>query len=109
MSATDQLNDVRLDGNNSEPRLVLDLDLSEAQALRAWLLETEVNGLSALDTPVVSTALAKLGRAVDTAQATINIRREFQQAGVNLAHWSDEQVLELGRRIAEAARPILGS
>jgi hypothetical protein len=39
---------------------------------------------------------------------TINIRREFQQAGVNLAHWSDEQVLELGRRIAEAARPILG-
>lgn len=109
MSATDQLNEMRLDGNNNEPRLVLDLDLSEAQALRAWLLETEVNGLSALDTPVVSTALAKLGRAVDTAQATINIRREFQQAGVNLAHWSDEQVLELGRRIAEAARPILNS
>jgi hypothetical protein len=78
MSATDQLNELRLDGNNNEPRLVLDLDLSEAQALRAWLLETEVNGLSALDTPVV-----------------------------NLAHWSDEQVLELGRRIAEAARPIL--
>jgi hypothetical protein len=109
MSATDQLNEMRLDGNNNEPRLVLDLDLSEAQALRAWLLETEVNGLSALDTPVVSTALAKLGRAVDTAQATINIRREFQQAGVNLAHWSDEQVIELGRRIAEAARPILNS
>ena|ERR1700733_289521 len=107
MSATDQLNELRLDGNNNEPRLVLDLDLSEAQALRAWLLETEVNGLSALDTPVVSNALTKLGRAVDTAQATINIRREFQQAGVNLAHWSDEQVLELGRRIAEAARPIL--
>jgi hypothetical protein len=109
MSAIDQLNESRADGNNNEPRLVLDLDLIEAQALRAWLLETEVNGLSALDTPVVSTALAKLGRAVDTAQATVNIRREFQQAGVNLAHWSDEQVLELGRRIAEAARPILGS
>jgi ABC-type glycerol-3-phosphate transport system substrate-binding protein len=42
-----------------------------------------------------------------STEATINIRREFQQAGVNLAHWSDEQVLELGRRIAEAARPIL--
>ena len=106
MSVTDQLNE-SLNGNNNEPRLVLDLDLIEAQALRAWLLETEVNGLSAQDTPVVSTALAKLGRAVDTAQATINIRREFQQAGVNLAHWSDEQVIELGRRIAEAARPIL--
>jgi hypothetical protein len=37
----------------------------------------------------------------------VNIRREFQQAGVNLAHWSDEQVLELGRRIAEAVRPVL--
>jgi hypothetical protein len=109
MSAIDQLNESRLDGSNNEPRLVLDLDLSEAQALRAWLLETECGGLSALDTPIVSSALAKLGRAVDTAQATINIRREFQQAGVNLAHWSDEQVLELGRRIAEAARPILGS
>jgi hypothetical protein len=107
MSAIDQLNDSHLEGNNAEPRLVLDLDLLEAQALRAWLLETEVNGLSAMDTPVVNTALAKLGRAVDTAQATINIRREFQHAGVNLAHWSDEQVLELGRRIAEAARPIL--
>ena len=107
MSVTDQLNDSRVDGNNNEPRLVLDLDLVEAQALRAWLLETELNGVSAADTPVVNAALAKLARAVDTAQATVNIRREFQQAGVNLAHWSDEQVLELGRRIAEAVRPIL--
>lgn len=108
MSATDQLNDSRVDGNNNEPRLVLDLDLIEAQALRAWLLETELNGASAADTPVVNAALAKLARAVDTAQATVNIRREFQTAGVNLAHWSDEQVLELGRRIAEAVRPVLG-
>jgi hypothetical protein len=108
MSATDQLNDSHVDGNsNNEPRLVLDLDLIEAQALRAWLLETELNGTAATDTPVVSSALAKLARAVDTAQATVNIRREFQQAGVNLAHWSDEQVLELGRRIAEAVRPVL--
>ena len=107
MSATDQLNDSRENGNNNEPRLVLDLDLIEAQALRAWLLETELNGASAADTPVVNTALAKLARAVDTAQATVNIRREFQTAGVNLAHWSDEQVLELGRRIAEAVRPVL--
>ena len=107
MSATDQLNDSRVDGNNNEPRLVLDLDLIEAQALRAWLLETELNGTAATDTPVVNSALAKLARAVDTAQATVNIRREFQQAGVNLAHWSDEQVLELGRRIAEAVRPVL--
>jgi hypothetical protein len=107
MSATDQYNESRVDGQGNEPRLILELDLSEAQALRAWLLETEVNGLSAQETPVVSTALAWLGRAVDTAQATINIRREFNQAGVNLAHWSDEQVLELGRRIAQAVQPIL--
>ena len=107
MSVTDQLNDSHVEGNHNEPRLVLDLDLVEAQALRAWLLETELNGASAADTPVVNSALAKLAKAVDTAQATVNIRREFQQAGVNLAHWSDEQVLELGRRIAEAVRPIL--
>jgi hypothetical protein len=107
MSAIDQFNESRLDGQGNEPRLILELDLSEAQALRAWVLETEVNGLSAQDTPVVSTALSWLSRAVDTAQATINIRREFHQAGVNLAHWSDEQVLELGRRIAQAVQPIL--
>ncbi len=47
MSITDQLNDSRVDGNNNEPRLVLDLDLTEAHALRAWLLETELNGVSA--------------------------------------------------------------
>ena len=71
MSVTDQLNESLNGHNNNEPRLVLDLDLTEAQALRAWLLETELNGLSAQDTPVVSTALAKLGRAVDTAQAML--------------------------------------
>jgi hypothetical protein len=109
MSAIDQFNDSRVDGQSNEPRLGLELDLSEAQALRAWLLETEVNGVSAQETPVVSAALARLSRAVDTAQATINIRHEFHHAGVNLAHWSDEQVLELGRRIAQAVQPILGS
>ena len=60
MSVTDQLNDSRLDGSNNEPRLVLDLDLTEAQALRAWLLETELNGAAATDTPVVNSALASL-------------------------------------------------
>ena len=77
MSVTDQLNDSRVDGNNNEPRLVLDLDLVEAQALRAWLLEIELNGSFVADTPVVNSALAKLARAVDTAQATVNIRCEF--------------------------------
>jgi hypothetical protein len=107
MSTTDQANDSRVDGNHYEPRVILDLDLQEAQALRAWLLETSVDGVTAIDTPVVNVAVAKLGRAADAAQATVNIRREFQQVGMNIAHWSDDQVLELGIRIAEAARPVI--
>jgi hypothetical protein len=109
MSTTDQTNDPRIEGSYYEARIVLDLDLQEAQVLRAWLLETSVDGVAAIDTPVVSAALAKLGRAADTGLATVNIRREFQQVGMNIAHWSDEQVIELGLRIAEAARPVIRS
>jgi len=106
--STTEMHDNWVEGGH-EPRVLLDLELQEAQALRQWLLETSVDGVSAIDTPVVNVALAKLARASDTAQATVNIRREFHQAGINIAHWSDEQVLELGRRIAEAARPIARS
>jgi hypothetical protein len=105
--STDQLNDPQVDGLNHEPRVLIDLGLHEAEALRAWLLRTSVDGVSALDTPVVNGALTKLGRASDTVQATVSVRREFDQAGINIAHWSDEQVLELGRRISEAIRPVL--
>jgi hypothetical protein len=104
--STDQMTDHQVDGQ-SEPKVILDLGLSEADALRGWLLRATVDGVSSVDTPVVSGALAKLGRSVDTVQASVNVRIEFEQVGLSIAHWSDEQVLELARRVSEAARPVI--
>ncbi len=112
MSATDQTTDraVKQTGEpvgdiEHEPTLTLDLDLSEAQALRTWLLKPAKDGTTSLDDPLVSRALAKLGTAIDTIRATQNVRHELQQAGLVIDHLTDEQVCELGRRVAQAATP----
>jgi hypothetical protein len=103
--STDQM-EHHVDGP-SEPKVVIDFGLQEADQLRGWLLRASVDGVSSVDTPVVSGALARLGRAVDTVQASVNVRIEFEQVGLSIAHWSDEQVLELARRVSEAARPVI--
>jgi hypothetical protein len=80
-----------------EPNLVLELELSQAEALRTWLLKPAKDGTTALDDPLVSRVLAMLGRAVDSTLATVNIRRELQEAGMAVDHLSDDQVREIGR------------
>ncbi len=112
MSATDQTTDraVKQTGEpvgdiDHGPTLTLDLALSEAEALRTWLLKPAKDGTTSLDDPLVSRALAKLGTAVDTVLATQNVRHELQQAGLAIDHLTDEQVCELGRRVALAATP----
>jgi len=92
-----------------EPTLTLDLVLSEAEALRTWLLKPAQDGMTSLDDPLVSRALTKLGTAIDTVLATVNVRRELQQAGLAVDHLSDEQVCDLGRRVAQAATPSVRS
>lgn len=109
MSTTDQLGDHELAEFDSEARIRLDLDLQEAEALRTWLLKPAADGVTSLDDPLVSAALSKLGRALDIVQATINVRRELEQAGLDVGHLSDEQVRELGRRVSEAALPAARS
>ncbi len=88
-----------------EPTLALELSLGEAEALRSWLLKPAQDGTTSLDDPLVSHTLSRLGLAVDTALATVNVRRELTEAGLEIDHLSDEQVRELGRRVAEAATP----
>jgi hypothetical protein len=88
-----------------ERTLSLDLALSEAEALRMWLLKPAKDGTTSLDDPLVSHALTKLGTAIDAVQATVKVRHELQQAGLAVDHLSDEQVCELGRRVAQAATP----
>jgi hypothetical protein len=87
-----------------DARITLELPLTEAEALRTWLLKPAADGTTSLDDPVLNGILTKLGRAVDVVRATVNVRRELQQAGLEVGHLSDEQVRELGRRVADAAQ-----
>ena len=104
MSTTDQMTESSFADFDSE-MLMLELELPEAEALRAWLLKATAEGVTSLDDPLVNSALAKLGRAVDGVHATVNVRRELEQAGLDVAHLTDEQVRELGRRVSDAALP----
>jgi hypothetical protein len=90
-----------------DARITLDLPLNEAEELRTWLLKPAADGTTSLDDPTLNAILTKLGRAVDVVRATVNVRRELQQAGLEVSHLSDEQVRELGRRVSEAAQPSI--
>jgi hypothetical protein len=112
VSTTDQTTDRAFEQTSEgvgdvdrEPTLTLDLALSEAEALRTWLLKPAQDGTTSLDDPLVSRALTNLGTAIDAILATVNVRRELQQAGLAIDHLSDEQVCDLGRRVAQAATP----
>ncbi|HEX4188731.1 MAG TPA: hypothetical protein VHY83_12615 [Solirubrobacteraceae bacterium] len=110
MATTDQTTEEAVEASQepveelgSDPTLTIDLCLSEAEALRTWLLKPGADGSTSLEDPLVSRVLAKLGQTVDTAQATVNVRRELQQAGLPVDHLSDEQIRDLGRRVTEVA------
>lgn len=105
MSTTDQISDLAGSGHGPEPRIALDLSFREAEALRAWLLKATADGATSLDDQLVSETLSKLAHALDDIYTIINIRHELEQAGLDIAHLSDEQVRELGRRVSEAALP----
>jgi hypothetical protein len=108
MSTTDQTTSDPVEQTHEpvdEPTIELDLPLSEADALRAWLLKPAQDGSTSLDDPLVSRVLAKLGQEVDAVLATVKVRRELEDAGVTVDHLSDEQMRGLARRVAEAARP----
>jgi hypothetical protein len=108
MSTTDQMTEPNFADFASDV-LSLELEMAEAEALRAWLLKATAEGVTSLDDPLVNSALAKLGRAVDSVHATVNVRRELEQAGLDVAHLSDDQVRELGRRVSDAALPGIRS
>jgi hypothetical protein len=91
------------------PAVTLQLGLGEAQALHTWLLTSAKDGVTALDEPLVSRSLTALGNAVQSVQATVNVRHELEQVGLAVGHLSDEQVRELGRRVTHAVLPGAGS
>lgn len=85
--------------------IVLELELTEAEGLRSWLLKASADGATSLEDPVVSRILAKLAMEVDGARSAVNVRRELVDAGFSVNHLSDTQLRELGSRIAEATAP----
>lgn len=112
MSTTDQTKDRAVEQTAEpvgdlayEPTIALELALSEAEALRTWLLQSTREGTTSLDEPLVSRTLTKLGTTIDAVLAAVNVRYELQQAGLVVDHLTDEQVCELGRRVAQAAVP----
>jgi hypothetical protein len=82
--------------------IVLELSLSEAQALKARLLKEASDGSSALDDETLKPMLKSLGTSLDYIEGVAVVRRELEQAGLPTERMSDEQVAQLGRKISDA-------
>ena len=85
----------------------LDLSYAEAEALARWLVKPAQDGSSAIDDATLKPAVMKLRAAVEHVQAVRNVRKELEQAGIQTAHLSDQQVVQLGRRISAVAVPAI--
>lgn len=85
--------------------IVLELELTEAEKLRSWLLKASADGATSFDDPQVSRVLSKLAAEVDGVRSAVNVRRELVDAGFSVTHLSDVQLRELGSRIADATAP----
>lgn len=85
-----------------ERALVLELTVSEAEALSSWVGKPTNDGSSAMDDPVANVALTKLLRAIDYARAIDSVRDALVQAGLPSEQLTDDEVLELGHRISRA-------
>jgi hypothetical protein len=82
--------------------LILELSVTQAQALRTWLLKPAADGSSTMDDEVLKPVMSKLGSELDFREGVIAVRQELEQAGLATANLSDEQVAVLGRKIADA-------
>jgi ketosteroid isomerase-like protein len=86
---------------------IVDLTFEEAEALAKWLVKPAQDGSAAIDDSTVRPALMKLRAAVEREQAVRNVRRELEQAGIQTQHLTDQQVVQLGRRISAATAPAI--
>ena len=82
--------------------LTLDLSVAEGEALKAWLLKPAADGSSAIDDANAKSVMVKLGSQLDYISGVALVREELEQAGFDTEPLSNEQVAELGRRIADS-------
>jgi hypothetical protein len=80
----------------------LELSVAQAQALRTWLVKPAADGSSTMDDEVLKPVLVKLAHELDYRQGVASVRQELEQAGLQTATLSDEQVAVLAGRISEA-------
>lgn len=80
----------------------LTLSMDEARALNSWLLKPLADGSSPLEDEALKPALLRLREHLDYADGVSQVREELEQAGLASERLTDEQVAELGRRIADA-------
>jgi hypothetical protein len=109
MTTHDQMAEPELAATDQGDQITVELTLGEAEALREWLLKANVNGATCLDEPLVNQVVSDLGHRLDAIRAVASVRRELEEAGLDVAHLSGDQVRELARRVSEAARPGLAS
>ena len=83
-------------------RVALELTLAEAEAVKSWLLKPAADGSAAIDDEHAKSAMVKLGAQLDYIQGVQLVRDELEQAGFATDALTDEQVADLGRRIAES-------
>ena len=84
----------------------LDLTFEEAEALARWLVKPAQDGTSAIDDAALKPAVMKLRTVVEREQAVRNVRKELEQAGVQTGHLTDQQVVQLGRRISAVTAAV---
>jgi len=86
----------------ADSNITMELTVAQAQALRAWLVKPAADGSSTLDDDVLKPVVEKLVYELDYREGVAAVRQELEQAGLQTATLSDEQVAVLARRIAEA-------
>ena len=86
---------------SEEITLELELTLDEAEALKAWLLKPAADGSAAIDDANAKSVMVQLGQKLDYISGVNQVRDELEEAGFETDNLSDEQIAELGRRIAD--------
>jgi hypothetical protein len=86
---------------SEETTLELELTLDEAEALKAWLLKPAADGSAAIDDANAKSVMVQLGQKLDYISGVNQVRDELEDAGFDTDGMSDEQIAELGRRIAD--------
>ena len=82
--------------------VTLELSLAEAEAVKSWLLKPAADGSAAIDDENAKSVMVKLSAKIDFIEGVARVREELEGAGFPTDTLSDEQVADLGRRIAES-------